>query len=114
MILSPLSLARLCLALGAALLLPAAAAAVPPYFRPIPNTYYGYETTLLQQAYYRSYEHAHSAAPPVAPPGTTYVTEHRYVTIIGPDNNARTFRQDVLRAVPPAPPARVPRFGANR
>jgi hypothetical protein len=101
--------------LMAASLLPATASAVPPYFRMVPNTYYGYETTLLQQAYYRYLAQNERAGVHEISPSAPYAfPEGRYITIIGADNNARTFWVEGTRPAARAPAARVPRFGSNR
>jgi hypothetical protein len=96
---------------GVPLLLPATASAVPPYFRMVPNTYFGYETTLLQQAYYRYLQQSGGREVPSSAPYV--IPEGRYVTIVGADNNARTFWVEGTPKAASAP-RRVPHFGSNR
>ncbi len=107
---------RLGLALCVLPLLPAVVLAIPPQFRPVPDTDNGYERTLLQMAYLRYLERVGSAAH-ARPTCSPDIADPQYTTGIGADNELRTYRIDRPTSVCPHSHSRkghVPHFGSNR
>jgi hypothetical protein len=91
-----------------------AALAVPPQFRPSPNTDNGYERTLLTMAYLRYLEQV--LATVHGTPGCSDAASQPYVTGVSADNEDRTYGRCYRPACVPAPASRgrVPHPGSNR